>query len=253
MCVGLLSLYTTCPWCQRRSEESLGPPGTVGTDCCQPLWLWTAFVNWDVFNLFFMFLFLIIFIDYMESHIVCPYSAYLPCLAPLPVTFPFLPKKTKSKSILCCPSVYLSVVTFLVASPPREAEPFSACIHIHARSHPLRRAMLCLEQGETSSPRSPPQPAPQCPCRRLVRVGTSSPVPLDINMTSSGSPEHGHSQELQWWHRLEITHPGRTRSTGPPRPSVAAQTEAQHGLSWLHKPLTSAWCPEAAKPEDIES
>ena len=77
--------------------------------------------------------------------------------------------------------------------PPREDESFSAGIRIHARSHQLRRAMLYLEQGETSSPRSPPQPAPQCPCRRLVRVGTSSPVPLDINMTSSDSPEHGHS------------------------------------------------------------
>lgn len=124
-------------------------------------------------------LFLIIFIiDYMESHIVCPYSAYLPvfpCLAPLPVTFLFLPQKTKSKSILCCPSVHLSVVKFLIATPPREDEPFSACIHIHARSHQLRRAMLWLEQDETSSPMSPPQPAPQCPCCRLVRVGTSSP------------------------------------------------------------------------------
>ena len=27
--------------------------------------------------------------------------------------------------------------------------------------------------------------------------------------------------------------------------------EAQHGLRWLHKPLTAAWRPEAAKPEDI--
>lgn len=175
MCVGVLSLYTTCPWCQRRSEECFGPPGTVGTDCCQPLWLWTAFVNWDVFNLSFIFNYFYYWL-YGISHRMPLFHLppSLPMSGPLTCNLPFSPPK-KSKSILCCPSVHLSVVKFLIASPPREDEPFSACIHIHARSHQLRRAMLWLEQDETSSPMSPPQPAPQCPCCRLVRVGTSSP------------------------------------------------------------------------------
>lgn len=53
-------------------------------------------------------------------------------------------------------------------------------------------------------------------------LGPALPVPLDINKTSSDSPEHGHSQELQWWHRLEIT-------------QAVPDLLAHHGLQWLHR------------------
>lgn len=64
--------------------------------------------------------------------------------------------------------------------------------------------MGVLEVGRTSSPVPMPPPAQQCwglvrggPIS-LIRGGVSSPVPIDINMTSGGRPNIRYPHGLRW-------------------------------------------------------